>query len=613
MCGIIGYTGKEKAIPILIEGLRRLEYRGYDSAGLCVTDNNTAHRVRSVGRIANLENKLALTNLPTEATTGIAHTRWATHGESSEANAHPHCDSTGTIFVVHNGIVENYRKLKENLENEGVKFTSDTDTEVIPNLIAQKIKKNKCSFEEGVSETIKKLEGTFGIVVVSINEPYTLIVARRSSPLIIGVGKSGHFVASDATAIIGHTRDVVYLNDDELAILTPNDFKIKNINKESITRSTEKIDWSASEAEREGFPHFMLKEIFEGPVAIKNSTRGRLIVNDGNVKLGGLEDVSEKLKKIEKLYIVACGTAYHAALVGSLMIEEYAKLPITVMTASEFRYRDIPFKKNEALLAVSQSGETADTLAAVKEAKQKGLLTLGIVNVVGSTIARETDAGVYNHAGSEISVASTKAYLSQLTIFTLLAVHLGRQRSMSLAFGERITNALTELPNQMAKILEQSEKIKTMAEECTKFKHFIFLGRKYNYPTALEGALKLKEISYRFAEAYPAGELKHGPLALIDENVLTIAITLSDSVYEKMVSNLEEVKARSGPILVIATEGDVLIKKIAEYVINVPKTIELLSPILAVIPLHLFAYYTAVALGKDVDHPRNLAKSVTVE
>ena len=592
-----------------MEGLRRLEYRGYDSSGVSVADNkNKIITLKTVGKIDNLANLLEK-KMP-EGNWGIAHNRWASHGRVSIENAHPHFDCQKNIFLVHNGIIENYRQLKEKLTKEGHKFLSETDTEVLAHLIEKFFRGN---LEEAVIKALKLVKGTYGLAIISRSDPEKIVVARMSSPILIGVGDNEYIVASDASAILTHTKKVVYLNDGEVAIITPKGMNFTNLARENLLKKTEILEWDLEKVQKAGYPHFMLKEIFEQPEALKNSMAGRLIEKEGLAKLGGLESVQEKLREIERLIIVACGTAYLAGLVAEYMLEEYAGVPTEVEFGSEFRYRKPILDKKTALLCISQSGETADTLAALREAKRKGILTLGIVNVVGSSISRETDAGVYNHIGPEIGVASTKAFTSQLIILALLTLFLGRQRQMSLVMGQRIAKEIKRLPDLMEKVLKQAPLIKKLAKKYYQSKNFLFLGRKYNYPIALEGALKLKEISYIHAEGYAAGEMKHGPIALIDKNFPTFGIATSDSVYEKMVSNLEEIKARGGPILVLATEGNQEIKKLTKDIIYIPKTLEMLTPILSVVALQLFAYYIAVLLGKDIDRPRNLAKSCTVE
>lgn len=586
-----------------------MEYRGYDSAGIAVVEKRGEAKVfKSVGKIDFLCGVIG-ENLP-EGNRGIAHTRWATHGGVTVANAHPHFDCEENIFLVHNGIIENYRELKENLLKEGHKFRSETDTEILVHLIEKFFNGD---LEHAVIKALKEIRGTYGIIVLDKRNPDKLVVARNSSPIIIGVGDNEFIVASDASAILEHTKEIVYLNDGEMAVISPSGIEFTNLSREKLAKKTETLEWNIEEAQRGGYPHFMLKEIMEQPEYLKNSIAGRLIKEEGLAKLGGLESVENGLDEIEKLIIVGCGTAYLSGAVGEYMIEEYAGLPAEVELASEFRYRKPILGKKTAALFISQSGETADTLAALQEVKRKGILTLGIVNAVGSTISRETEAGVYNHIGPEIGVASTKAFTSQLIILSLLTLFFGRQRQMSLVMGKRIAEEISKIPELVRQVLDKTDSIKNLAEKYYKYSNFLYVGRKYNYPVALEGALKLKEISYIHAEGYGAGEMKHGPIALIDKNFPTFGIAPSDSVYEKMISNLEEIKARGGPILAVATEGNEKIKKIIEDVIYIPKTLEMLTPILSVIPLQLFAYYCAVLRGLDVDKPRNLAKSVTVE
>ncbi|MFA6255138.1 MAG: glutamine--fructose-6-phosphate transaminase (isomerizing) [Patescibacteria group bacterium] len=612
MCGIVGYIGKREASPILLDGLKRLEYRGYDSAGMAVWDGKNISALKVKGRVAQLA--ALLKDKPLPGSIGIAHTRWATHGEPSEINAHPHCDDQNNVYVVHNGIVENYKSLKQSLEKEGHKFVSETDTEVIAHLIA-KFLKTGGDLEQAVKKSLRLIKGTYALLVIAQSEPGTLVAARLSSPLRIGVGIDELIIASDPSAILSYTQKIVTLSDKEVAVFKGVDYTISGLNGNGkIDKEIEKIEWDLEQAEKGGFAHFMLKEIFEQPETVQNSLRGRIIPEDGKAVLGGLSAVQDRLRQIERLTIVACGTAYYASLIGEYMIEEYAGIPTEVCIASEFRYRKpILDAKKDAVLVLSQSGETADTLAAVREAQEKGVLALGIVNVIGSTIAQETDAGIYNHAGPEIGVASTKVFVSQLTILSLLTLFLGRQRQMSLVMGKRIAEELLKIPSQIEEILKQNEEIAKIAKKYSKYNDFFFLGRKYNYPTALEGALKLKEISYIHAEGGSSGELKHGPIAMIDPDFPTVFICPKDSVYEKNISNLEEVKARHGKVIALATVGDEEIGKDADDIIYIPKTLEMLTPILAVVPLQLFAYHVAVLRGRDVDKPRNLAKSVTVE
>lgn len=607
MCGIVGYIGKENNIKIGLDALKRLEYRGYDSAGLAVfnPEKKEIFSLKSVGKINSLEDKISQADLNLlKGSPALFHTRWATTGQVTEENAHPHWDCQRNIFLVHNGIIENYQKLKTELIKDGHKFNSDTDTEVLCHLIEKYFQGN---LEEAVRKALREVRGAYGIVVIAKEDPEKLVAARLSSPLLIGVNGSEYIVASDPTAIVPYTKKIINLGDNEIATITPEKFFIL---KERIP---EDLDLKVEEIQKGGFPHFMLKEIFEEPEAIRNSIKGRLILEEGLAKLGGLEQVADKLKGIDRLIIIACGTARYAGLVGEYMIEEYAGIPVEVDIGSEFRYRKPIINEKTGVLAISQSGETADTLAAAREAKRKGALTLGITNMVGSSQTRENDAGVYNHIGPEIAVASTKAFISQMTILALLAIYLGRQREMSLVTGKRIAQELQRLPELAERVLKQDQKIKELAKKYSKFSNFFYLGRKYNYPIAMEGALKLKEVSYLHAESYPAGEMKHGPIALINENFPSVFIAPSDSVYEKMVNAIEETKARKGKIIAIATEGNEEIKKIADDVIYIPKTLEMLTPILAIIPLHLFAYHMGVLLGNDVDKPRNLAKAVSVE
>ena len=612
MCGIAGYIGKNQASDFLLDALKRLEYRGYDSAGMAVlNEENTLSYVRSVGRINALEEKLKINQ--SNGCVGIAHTRWATHGHPSQANAHPHSDCNGNIFVVHNGIIENYKILKEALIKKGHQFRSDTDTEVIAHLIEEHFKN---SLEETLLNTLKLIEGAYALAVISKDDPEKIVVAKKSSPLVICIGKNENFIASDSSAIAGYADKVIYLDDNELGIIKKDDYKIVSItDNHKIQKKCCEINLDITKIQKSGHDHFILKEIFEIPEVIKNSTRGRMIPKEGLAKLGGLEVLDQsKLRDINRIIIIACGTASFAGLVGEYMLEEYAGIPVEVELGSEFRYRKPIIDSKTAVIAVSQSGETADTLASLLEAKRKGALTLGIINTVGSTIARETNAGVYNHAGPEVSVASTKAFVSQIIVLALLTVYLGRMKDMSLVMGKRITEEIDELPYLIKKILNNDEQIKDLAKKYSKYKNFLYLGRKYNYPIAEEGALKLKEVAYHIhAEGYAGGEMKHGPIAMIDENFPSVFVIPSDSVYEKNWSNMEEIKARKGKIIAIATEGNEEIKDLVDDIIYIPKTLEMLTPILAAIPLHLFAAYMGIELGLDVDKPRNLAKSVTVE
>jgi len=609
MCGIIGYIGKKEALPIIVEGLKRLEYRGYDSAGVVIFDkDNNFQAVKTKGKIKHLREKLKEKEI--KGNFGIGQTRWATHGEPSEINAHPHWDCKKEIFVVHNGIIENYSKLKKELEREGYKFISETDTEVLAHLIKKHWQGN---LEESVRLALKEVVGAYAIAVVSSLDPEKIVFARQSSPLLVGLGDDGNFVASDAPAILGHTRQVIYLEDGEMGLITQNDFQIFNLDKEIINKETHHLEWDIQQAEKGGYSHFMLKEIMEQPEVIENAIRGRIILDEGTAKLGGIESIAERLKEIDRLIIVGMGSALLAARVGEYMIEEYAGIPVEIEDASEFRYKKSVLRKNDAILAISQSGETADTLFATKEAKRKGILCLSIVNVVGSSMTREVDAGIYNHAGPEIGVAATKSFVSQLSVLALLTVFLGRQREMSLVMGKRILEELVRIPDLTKNVLAQKDKIKELAQKYYQYKNFLYLGRKYNSPIALEGALKLKEISYIHAEGLAAGEMKHGSIAMIDEDLPCFVIAPKDSVYEKMISTIQEIKARNGKVIVSTTRDNQEILNIVDDCIFIPKTLEILTPILSVIPLQVFAYFISVLRGYDPDKPRNLAKSVTVE
>jgi glucosamine--fructose-6-phosphate aminotransferase (isomerizing) len=608
MCGIVCYVGSKPAKSILLEGLKQLEYRGYDSSGLAIHDGTHIECHREVGKIAELERKL--NNMDIKGSMGIAHTRWATHGEPTEKNAHPHRDQDGNVFVIHNGIIENYHSLKKRLEKEGITFRSETDTEVLAHLIGLNF---DGSLSEAVRKTMSQVIGTFGIAVIHRQSPGEIVVARRGSPLIIGVSEDGHFAASDVAAMVRYTNKVVHLQDNELATLTKEDFSMSTAQAKPIERSAETVEWRAEDADMNGFPHFMLKEIYEQPETIKNAMRGRLETGEGVPKLGGIMPVWDKLKDSRHMVIVACGTSYYAGCVGRYVFEKLTEIDVEVELASEFRYRKLNFAPNTFVIAISQSGETADTLAAIREAKRKGAGLLGIVNVVGSSISRDTDAGVYNHAGPEIGVASTKMFTSQLTVLSLLAILLGRYQKLSLTEGVEAIRALEALPDQVANVLSQANHIQAIAEKYYKCNNWLYLGRKYNYPIAMEGALKLKEVSYIHAEGYPAGEMKHGPIALINPDMPTVAIAPRDEIYEKMLSNIQEVKSRRGPVIAIATQGDERIREVADDVIEIPQTLSFLNPILAVVPCQLLSYYCASFLNRDIDKPRNLAKSVTVE
>lgn len=609
MCGIVGYIGPNNASDILLSGLKRLEYRGYDSYGFCfIKDNKEVNVFKRIGRIDATENEFLEQNF--NGNIGMGHSRWATTGLVTEENTHPHCDCKKEIFVVHNGIIENYKELKNKLIEEGHVFTSKTDTEVLAHLIEKYYKGN--NLEIAVKKALKKVRGTYGIVVMSLREPEKLVVSRLSSPLIIGIGDGEFFVSSDASSILTKTRQIINLDDREIAVLKRDGFLIIKENQES-QKEIETIDWDIEQAEKGGYKHFMLKEIMEEPNVIKDAIRGRIIEEEGIVKLGGFDSIVDKLREIDKLILIGCGTASYACRAGEYMLEEYAGIITDVDIGSEFRYRKPVIDKNLASIFISQSGETADTLASLREMKEKGVLTLGITNVVGSTQARETDAGVYTRSGPEIAVASTKAFIGQLATLVLITVYLGRQRNMSLITGKRIISELISIPKLMEEIFSEKEEIKRIAEKYKEYYDFWFMGRKYNFPIAMEGALKLKECSYVHAEGIAGGELKHGAIALINETCPTVAICPTDSVYEKMINNVEEIKARKGLVIAIATKGNEEIKNIVDDVIYIPKTLEMLTPILATTVLHLFAYYFADALGRDVDKPRNLAKSVTVE
>lgn len=610
MCGIIGYIGNQQASKLLVEGLKRMEYRGYDSAGISFLTENEITTLKKAGKVSELDKLVIHSKISSNI--GIAHTRWATHGFPNDINAHPHTDNSGNISIVHNGIIENYKAIKQKLTEKGYSFYTDTDSEVLAVFIGA-VYDNVKNLEEAVRIALTEVDGTFGIAVLSLYEPDTIIAARRGSPMVLGIGDGEYIVASDASAIIQHTRNVIYLSDNELAIINRNSFITKTIDNIETQNKIHEVEFDLSRIEKSGYDHFMLKEIFEQPNTIMDAFRGRLIADEGKVKLGGLNHVLDKLRNANRIIITACGTSWHAGLVGEFMIEHLGQIPVEVEYASEFRYRNPIIYKDDIVIAISQSGETADTLAAVKEASRKGATVLGIVNVVGSSIARETDAGIYIHAGPEIGVASTKAFTSQLAVLTLVSILIGRMKSLSIYDSKKIANELIQIPEKINKILLKNEKIQKIAKKYSKSKNFLYLGRGFNYPAALEGALKLKEISYIHAEGYPAAEMKHGPIALIDENMPVVCIATHDEIYDKVLSNIEEVKARKGKVLAIASEGDKRIADIADDVIYVPETIPMLTPVLTVIPLQLMAYYIAVELGCNVDQPRNLAKSVTVE
>ena len=608
MCGIVGYIGPQDAVPILIGGLKRLEYRGYDSAGVALLEGGALHTRRAAGKIAKLEAAIAAE--PVSGRIGIGHTRWATHGPPTDRNAHPHLSTDGTVAVVHNGIIENYDVIKKQLVAQGHRFSSDTDTEVLACLIQQCW---ESSLEDAVIAALRMVEGTYGIAVVSSRDPEKIVGARKGSPLLVGIGDGQTYLASDASAILAHTRDVVYLDEGEIAVLTPTGYRIMDIDAAPVRRSVETIAWDLDAIERGGYDHFMLKEIFEQPVTVANTMRGRLRLDEGTSKLGGLNLTHDDLMGIDQVIITACGTSWHSGLIGEMMIEELARVPVEVEYASEFRYRNPIVTDRTLCIVISQSGETADTLAAMREAKRRGAKTLGLVNVVGSTIAREDDGGIYLHAGPEIGVASTKAFSSQVVALALFALKLGRKKNCSVARGREIAQALDALPAQIQTILDGAADIERIAEVYQGATNFLYLGRGYNFPAALEGALKLKEISYIHAEGYPAAEMKHGPIALIDEHMPVVFIAPHDAVFEKVVSNIQEVRARGGRTIVITSRDEPALAGLVDHEIRIPETVDLLSPVLASIPLQLLAYYIAVKRGANVDQPRNLAKSVTVE
>ncbi len=610
MCGIVGYIGKRNAANVLLTGLQRLEYRGYDSAGLSVLIDNNPVTFKKRGKVSSLKNIVNGKQL--DATIGIAHTRWATHGEPNDRNAHPHSDNSGKILLVHNGIIENYSLLKKKLLDKGYTFKSDTDTEVLAVLI-EYINSEVKNLEEAVRLALSEVNGTFGVAIISADEPDKIIAAKRSSPMVLGVGENEYIIASDTSAIIQYTRQVVYLNDEEMVVIDRNGYRTKTIDNQEIKSKISHIEYDLGQIEKGGYEHFMLKEIFEQPQTVRDAFRGRLLLDEGTARLGGLMNVKDKILNAKRIILTACGTSWHSALVGEYMIEQMCGIPCEVEYASEFRYRNPILNADDVVIAISQSGETADTLAAVKEAKRRGATVLGIVNVVGSSIARETDAGVYIHAGPEIGVASTKAFTSQLVVLSLMALFIGRSKNISPPEGIKIAKEMELLPAKIETILKNAETIKEIAEKFKNTRNFLYLGRGYNFPVALEGALKLKEISYIHAEGYPAAEMKHGPIALIDENMPVVFIATKDEIYDKLLSNIEEVKARKGKVIAIANEGDEEIRKYADYVIYIPETLPMLTPISSVIPLQLLSYYMAVELGRDVDQPRNLAKSVTVE
>ncbi|NVO01146.1 MAG: glutamine--fructose-6-phosphate transaminase (isomerizing) [Bacteroidetes bacterium] len=612
MCGIVAYIGPKQAYPILIKGLHRLEYRGYDSAGIALL-NGDLNLYKCKGKVSDLEDHVKDLNL--HGTIGIAHTRWATHGEPNDENAHPHFSQSRKLAIIHNGIIENYASLKKELINRGYQFSSNTDTEVLIHLIEDIQVNEKVNLVEALQIALNQVIGAYAIVIISKDDPDTLIVAKKGSPLVIGIGEGEYFVASDATPIVEYTKKVVYLGEEEIAIIRRNcDLKIKTILNKDKTPYIQKLEMQLSALEKEGFEHFMLKEIYEQPRSINDSMRGRLNIEKGIISLGGIIDYEQKIVNANRIIIVACGTSWHAGLVGEYVFEDLARIPVEVEYASEFRYRHPVIYENDVVIAISQSGETADTLAAIQLAKSKGATIIGICNVVGSSIARATDAGSYTHAGPEIGVASTKAFTAQVTLLTLMALMIAHKKgSISKSRYHQILNELAAIPEKVAIALKVNDQVKIIAEKFKDARNFLYLGRGYNFPVALEGALKLKEISYIHAEGYPAAEMKHGPIALIDEEMPVVVIATNKGTYEKVISNIQEVKARKGKIIAIVTEGDVSVKELADYVIEIPETEELLVPLIATIPLQLLSYHIAVLRGCNVDQPRNLAKSVTVE
>ena len=608
MCGIVGYTGPKACVPILVEGLRRLEYRGYDSAGIAVIDGDRVVVRKDKGKLAALES--LLNGSAPVGTVGIAHTRWATHGAPTQVNAHPHFDQSKRFAVVHNGIIENCDSLREKLAKKGHQFETETDTEVLAHLIGEYWDGN---LERAVASALRLVEGAYGIAVISDHEPEKIVGARKGSPLVVGVGDGEYFVASDVAAILAHTNQVIYLGDEEIVVITPRGYRTMTLEEIPIDKKIEEITWELAQAEKGGFDHFMLKEIFEQPRCIRNALRGRLVQGSWEAHLGGLNLSEEQLLSFDRIVFLACGTSWHAAMLGEYMIEEYCRIPVEVEYASEFRYRNPVIDPRTLVIVISQSGETADTLAAMREAQRRGATALGICNVVGSTIAREADGGIYIHAGPEIGVASTKAFTSQVAVLAVFTLYLGRLRGLSEEPARLLIEGLSRIPEQIENILAGNDRIKELAQEFLIHNNCLYLGRGYNFPVALEGALKMKEISYIHAEGYPAAEMKHGPIALIDENMPVVFICTRDGAYEKIKSNMAEVKARRGRIIAVATEGDEEIERLADAVVRIPQTLDPLVPLLSVVPLQLLAYHVAVLRGCNVDQPRNLAKSVTVE
>ena len=612
MCGIVGYTGSRDAYPILLKGLKRLEYRGYDSAGIALWQEGNLQVYKKKGRVADLEESLP--GQPLQGNLGIGHTRWATHGEPSDRNAHPHVSQKGTLTMIHNGIIENYASIKQELVSKGYTFQSDTDTEVLLNFIEEIREQNNCDLEEALRIALRRIVGAYCILLLSSDDPSTILAARKGSPLVIGIGKGEHFLASDASPIIEYTREVVYVNDYQIAIVRPDELILKNLGNEKQTPYITRLDMELSAIEKGGYEHFMLKEIMEQPDTVFDCLRGRLLAAEGQIIMSGIDKHLPAFQQAARIMIVACGTSWHAGLVAEYLIETFARIPVEVEYASEFRYRDPVIHPGDIIIAISQSGETADTLVALESAKSKGAFIFGVVNAVGSSIARLSDAGAYTHAGPEIGVASTKAFTGQLAVLLMMALKLGKARG-TLADKEyaSLLLELEQVPGKIREILSNQEQIKTLAEKYKDARDFLFLGRGYNFPIALEGALKLKEISYIHAEGYPAAEMKHGPIALVDDQLPVLFVATKDACYEKIVSNMQEIKARKGKVIAIVSKGDTIIPGLADDVIEVPEVHESIAPLLNVIPLQLLSYYTGVAKGLDVDKPRNLAKSVTVE
>jgi glutamine---fructose-6-phosphate transaminase (isomerizing) len=611
MCGIIGYIGSRPARNIIINGLKRLEYRGYDSAGMVLVNGETKI-FKCKGRVKDLEEMVNKSSF--NGTIGMGHTRWATHGEPNELNAHPQISCKGNFVVVHNGIIENYSLLKKQLQSRGAVFTSETDTEVLANLIEHLYIEGDLTAEQAITLALNRVQGAYGLGIICTKEPDKIFAAKRGSPLVIGVGVGENFIASDATPIVEYTQKVIYLNDDDVAILTKDQIILKTLKNELIEPDIKELDLKIGEIDKEGFAHFMLKEIFEQPRAIHDTFRGRVLPDRSGIMLGGLHDVLETMSQADRILIVACGTSWHAGLLGEYIFEEYTRIPVEVEYASEFRYRNPIIRKGDIVIAISQSGETADTLAAVKLAREKGAKVIGICNVVGSSIPRETDAGVYTHAGPEIGVASTKAFTSQVTVLAMMAFEIGHLKGIiSDSSYKELINELVTIPSKIEKALRVNEQALALAKMFENTHNALYLGRGYLFPVALEGALKLKEISYIHAEGYPAAEMKHGPIALIDDNMPVVVVATKDDTYEKIISNIQEIKARKGKVIAIVTEGDEIIRKMADYVLEVPETMTVFSGLLAVIPLQLLSYHIAVLRGCNVDQPRNLAKSVTVE